>query len=130
MKIGQLSEKAVCKTETIRYYEKIGLLPEPLRSDAGYRNYNEDHLKRLVFIRRGRELGFTIKEIRTLLQLVDGGAYSCADVKKIAVEHLDDIRQKIADLKKLEKTLSKIVSQCSDNVEPECPIIDTLFHSK
>ena len=130
MKIGQLSEQANCKSETIRYYERIGLLPEPGRSDGGYRNYNKDHLKRLVFIRRSRELGFTIEEIRTLLNLVDGGNYTCSDVKAITMEHVETIRQKIADLKKLEKTLSHIASLCSDAATPECPIIDALYETK
>lgn len=127
MKIGALSKQANCKIETIRYYEKIGLLLEPARTEAGYRSYGESHLKRLVFIRRSRELGFTIEEIRALLRLVDGSDYTCGDIRAIAIEHLADIRNKIADLKKLEKTLSQIASQCSDNAVPECPIIDALF---
>ena len=130
MKIGQLSERTECKIETIRYYEKIGLLPEPGRSDGGYRIYDEGHLKRLSFIRRSRELGFTIDEIRGLLKLVDGGNYTCSDVKTITMEHVESIRQKIADLKKLEKTLSRIASQCAGDTTPECPIIDSLFNSK
>ena len=130
MKIGQLSKQADCKIETIRYYEKIDLLPEPSRTEGGYRIYTDNHLKRLVFIRRSRELGFTIEEIRTLLRLVDGGAYTCSDIKVIAMEHMDDIRQKITDLKKLEKTLSQIASQCSGDSAPECPIVEALFDSK
>jgi len=130
MKIGQLSERTNCKIETIRYYERIGLLPEPARSEGGYRLYEDSHLKRLSFIRRSRELGFTIEEIRGLLNLVDGGDFTCSDVKTITMEHVDTIRQKIADLKKLEKTLSSIASQCAGDATPECPIIDTLFESK
>ncbi|MDH5232325.1 MAG: helix-turn-helix domain-containing protein [Gammaproteobacteria bacterium] len=130
MKIGVLSKHTDCKIETIRYYEKIGLLFEPARSEGGYRLYTEDHLKRLVFIRRSRELGFTIEEIRALLVLVDGKAVSCADVNKIALSHINDIKQKIQDLKKLEKTLSRIASQCSGKTVPECPIIDALFDTK
>ena len=130
MKIGQLSKQADCKIETIRYYEKIDLLPEPSRTEGGYRIYTDNHLKRLVFIRRSRELGFAIEEIRTLLRLVDGGAYTCSDIKAIAMEHMDDIRQKITDLKKLEKTLSQIASQCSGDSAPECPIVEALFDSK
>ena len=130
MKIGELSKQTDCKIETIRYYEKIGLLPEPSRSEAGYRIYAENHLQRLVFIRRSRELGFSIEEIRILLQLVDGGAYTCSDIKAIALEHRDDIRQKISDLKKLEKTLSTIASQCSGDSAPECPIVEALFNNK
>lgn len=127
MKIGQLAKQAQCKIETIRYYEKAGLLPEPQRSEGGYRDYHQHHLKRLVFIRRSRELGFTIEEIRTLLELVDGRDYSCADVQHITTRHIDDIRRKISDLKRLETTLSKIASQCSGDTVPECPIIDALF---
>ncbi|MEJ2179429.1 MAG: helix-turn-helix domain-containing protein [Gammaproteobacteria bacterium] len=130
MKIGQLSARSRCKIETIRYYERIELLPEPARSEGGYRLYDESQLKRLVFIRRSRELGFTIEEIRVLLDLVDGGSYTCSDVKKITMEHVESIRQKIADLKKLEKTLTHIASLCSGDAAPECPIIDALFESK
>jgi MerR family mercuric resistance operon transcriptional regulator len=130
MKIGQLSEKTDCKIETIRYYERIGLMPEPARSASGYRLYDESHLKRLSFIRRSRELGFAIEEIRGLLNLVDGGRYTCSDVKTITLEHVETIRQKIRDLKKLEKTLSHIASQCTGKETPECPIIDALFESK
>jgi MerR family mercuric resistance operon transcriptional regulator len=130
MKIGQLSEKTECKIETIRYYEKIGLLPAPGRSEGGYRIYDEGHLKRLSFIRRSRELGFTIDEIRALLDLVDKKNYTCSDVKAITLQNLDSVREKIADLKKLEKTLSGIAAQCAGNTTPECPIIDALFESK
>jgi len=130
MKIGELSKQADCKIETIRYYEKIGLLIEPARSQGGYRHYTNDHLKRLVFVRRSRELGFTIEEIRALLALVDDKKVTCADVNTIAAKHLQDIKQKIRDLKKLEKTLSKIASQCTSETVPECPIIDALFEMK
>lgn len=126
MKIGRLAALTDCKIETIRYYEKIGLLPEPARTGGGYRVYDDQHMKRLSFIRRCRELGFTIDEIRGLLTLVDGGNYTCGDIKKLTLEHVDSIRQKIKDLKKLEKTLSIIASQCSGGSTPECPIIDAL----
>ena len=130
MKIGQLSQQTDCKIETIRYYERIGLLPAPARSDGGYRQYDDKHRRRLSFIRRSRELGFTIDEIRGLLNLVDGGTYTCNDVKAITMEHVETIRQKIADLKKLEKTLSAISAQCSGDATPECPIIDALSKVK
>ncbi|MGD8558636.1 MAG: helix-turn-helix domain-containing protein [Gammaproteobacteria bacterium] len=130
MKIGQLSEQTDCKIETIRYYERIGLLPAPARSDSGYRIYKTDHVKRLSFICRSRELGFTIEEIRALLKMVDGGSYTCNDVKTITLEHLTTIRRKIKDLKKLETTLSNIAAQCKGNMTPECPIIDALYQAK
>ena len=129
MKIGQLSEQTHCKIETIRYYERIGLLPVPARSDGGYRIYDDNHRRRLSFIRRSRELGFTIDEIRDLLNLVDGDNYTCRDVKTITMEHVESIRQKIADVKKLEKTLSRIASQCAGDATPECPIIDALYET-
>ena len=127
MKIGALAKSTNCKVETIRYYEKIGLIPEPARTDGGYREYRDAHLRRLVFIRRSRELGFTIEEIRALLNLVDGGSYTCGDIQALTMEHLENIRQKIADLKKLENSLAKIASQCSGEEVPECPVIDALF---
>ena len=125
--IGTLSKRTGCHSETIRYYERISLLPAPPRSPGGNRLYGPEHLKRLAFIRRSRELGFTLDEVRAMLRLVDGGAYTCAEVLALSAQHLQDVRHKIKDLKKLEKTLVAIVSQCSGDAVPECPIIDALF---
>jgi len=125
--IGQLSRRTGCHIETIRYYEKIDLLLPPPRSEGGYRLYGEDHLKRLNFVRRSRELGFTLDEIRGLLRLVDGGDYTCLEVKAITLEHLDEVRRKISDLRVLEKVLEDMVSQCDDGRVPECPVIEALF---
>ena len=127
MKIGQLSKLTGSKIETIRYYESIGLLPVTHRSDSGYRIYQESHVRRLSFIRKSRELGFSIKELKVLLDLVDSDNYTCCDVKEITMEHLEKVRQKIADLRKLEKTLSKIAAQCAGDATPDCPIIDALY---
>lgn len=128
--IGALSRRAGVHIETIRYYERSGLMPKPPRSGGGHRLYHRDHLKRLVFIRRGRELGFSLEEIRALLGLVDGGGYTCGEVKALTERHLVDIRQKIADLRRLEKTLKEIASQCAGGSVPECPIIEGLFNAK
>lgn len=128
--IGGLSEKTGCHIETIRYYEKVGLLPKPLRSDGGHRLYGAEQVKRLVFIRRGRELGFSLAEIRTLLLLVDGKRYTCQQVKTLMEKHLGDIQKKISDLKKLQKTLADISAQCQGGKVPKCPIIDVLFEEK
>ena len=125
--IGRLSKRTDCNIETIRYYERIGILPEPPRTSGGHRIYEAEHLKRLIFIRRGRELGFTLEEIRELLGLVDGGDYTCEEVKGITIIHLDDVQQKIKDLRRLERTLKEMVSQCEGGVVPDCPIIDALF---
>ncbi|MEA3277385.1 MAG: helix-turn-helix domain-containing protein [Pseudomonadota bacterium] len=124
--IGVLSRETGVNVETIRYYERIGLLPEPARTEGGHRLYNEDQLRRLVFIRRGRELGFSLEDLKTLIDLVDGG-YTCGEVRDITLAHLDDIRRKIVDLRRLEKTLKTTAAQCAGGIIPECPVIDTLF---
>ncbi|HSM39869.1 MAG TPA: MerR family DNA-binding protein, partial [Afifellaceae bacterium] len=87
--------------ETIRYYERIGIMPEPDRTPGGTRQYHHDQLKRLFFIKRSRRLGFSIEEIRALLTMVDSREYSCADVHQMTMVHLSEIQSKIADLKKL-----------------------------
>lgn len=125
--IGSLSKRTGCNIETIRYYEKAGLLPAPARSAGGHRQYERDHLKRLTFIRRSRELGFTLDEVRGLLSLVDRGDYTCGEVLQLTTAHLNEVRKKIQDLRRLEKSLKDIIAQCQGGTVPECPIIDTLF---
>ncbi len=125
--IGVLSRRTGCNIETIRYYERIGLMPPPPRTAGGQRSYGSVHQRRLGFIRRCRELGFSIEEIRVLLGLVDGGDYTCGEVKAVTDRHIDDVRQKIADLKKLKRTLEKIGAACAGGRVPECPIIDALY---
>ena len=124
--IGAVSEKTGCNIETIRFYEKEGLLPTPERSSGGHRLYTADHISRLYFIRRCRDLGFSMDEIRQLLSLADGHEVSCERVKHIADKHLSDIRRKIADLQKMEKTLGELSSSCSGKDVPECPMLDVL----
>ena len=125
--IGALSSDSGVNIETIRYYEKIGVMPKPARSKGGYRLYAADHIKRLTFIRRGRELGFSLDELRDLLRLVDGHKHTCAEVRTLTLEHVCDIRRKIADLKRLERVMTAIAAQCSGKRTPDCPIIDALF---
>ncbi len=127
LSIGQLAGRAGCKIETIRYYERIGLMPSPPRTAAGRRVYSTEHARRLMFIRRCRELGFSIEEIRMLLSLVDEGRYRCAEIQALTVEHIRNIQNKITDLKKLEKTLVQIAAQCQGDDIPDCPIIDALY---
>jgi MerR family transcriptional regulator, mercuric resistance operon regulatory protein len=124
---GALAARSGCNVETIRYYEHIGILPAPPRSRGGHRLYGHDLIKRLTFVRRSRELGFTLEEIRQLLRLVDGGNYTCVQIETLALEHARDIRQKIADLKKLKSVLETMASHCTGGEAPECPIIDELF---
>lgn len=128
--IGALSARSGVNIETIRYYEKIGVMPSPTRSASGYRIYGPEHVRRLHFVRRGRELGFGLDELRGLLRLVDGHTYTCEEVHAHTVEHLTDIRQKIADLRRLERVMSDMAAQCTRDQVPECPIIDALFEMK
>ncbi len=130
LSIGALSRQSGVNVETVRYYERIGVMPPPARSRGGYRMYGTDHLKRLAFVRRARELGFSLEEIRGLLRLVDGHAYTCADVHTLMVGHLEEVRRKIADLRRLEKVMADMVAQCSRHKIPECPVIDALFESR
>jgi MerR family mercuric resistance operon transcriptional regulator len=125
--IGALSDRTGCNMETVRYYERIGLMPRTARSDGGHRRYGEDHVKRLGFIRRSRELGFTLDQIRTLLGLVDGRRYTCDQVKRVAVEHLDEIHRKVADLRTIERVLKGMAAECEGGAVPKCAVIDALF---
>ncbi len=125
--IGALSKGTGCHIETIRYYERIGLMPKPSRSPGGHRLYEDDHLRRLTFIRRSRELGFTLEEVRGLLRLVDGGSYTCAEVKTLTLDHAAEVRRKVADLRKLERVLEAMAAECDGGEVPECPIIDALY---
>lgn len=97
LKRAELARRTGCNLETIRYYEKIGLMPEPPRTASGYRIYDENHVARLRFILRGRKLGFSIEELRGLLSLVDRGTQTCAEVQAVTERHLADVRAKIAD---------------------------------
>jgi MerR family transcriptional regulator, mercuric resistance operon regulatory protein len=125
--IGALSKRTRVNVETIRFYERIGILAKPPRSAGGHRVYGHDQFMRLSFVRRSRELGFSLDEVRGLLQLVDGGRYTCAEVKAITLDHLADIRRKIADLRSLERTLADVASRCRGSKVPECPVIEALF---
>jgi MerR family mercuric resistance operon transcriptional regulator len=130
LSIGKLSKLSGVNIETIRYYEKIGVMPAPGRSASGYRIYGADHLKRLSFVRRSRQLGFSLDEIRGLLRLVDGHTYTCAQVHALALDHLAEIRRKITDLKRLERVMANMAAQCSGESAPECPIVDALFDAQ
>ena len=124
--IGELSQRTGCNIETIRFYEKQGLVPAPPRTEGGHRVYDGTHLRRLGFIRRSRDLGFTLDEIRALLRLADGH-HTCAEVRSVAVEHLAGVRRKIADLQRLERTLSEVAGRCAGGDVQDCPVIEALF---
>lgn len=124
--IGQLSRLIGVNIETIRYYEKIKMLRAPPRTAGGHRVYGSTETRTLAFIRRARELGFTLEEIRALLDLGGPGKASCAQVREIATHHHEQVRAKIGDLVKLERLLARTIARCSGKVVPECPVIDIL----
>lgn len=125
--IGTLAERTGVKVETIRYYEQVGLLPSPERSEGNQRRYGRRHVERLAFIKHARDLGFSVEAIRTLLRLSDNPAMACDDAHAIAVAHLGEVRHKIARLRSLEKELERIAATCSGGVAAcDCAIIEAL----
>lgn len=123
--IGALGKAAGVHIETIRYYEKIGLLPQPARTASGYRTYGPGHVRRLAFIRKARDLGFHIDTIRTLLRLGDHPEMPCGDADRLAAEHLDEVERRIADLVRLRDELRAMAS-CEGHTVRECRIIEAL----
>ena len=127
---GKIAKLTGCSPETIRYYERIGLLPEPLRSDNGYRRYTQDHVSRLHFIQRAKQLGFSNDDIRELLSISDGpDTRTRAEVKDLTENHIALIQHRIDELGRMEKTLRQIAEQCDGaNEGPDhCPILRSLF---
>lgn len=127
MQRAALARATGCNLETIRYYETVGVMPDPPRDPNGYRSYGEDHVRRLRFVMRARDLGFSLEEIRGLLSLVDSRSQTCAEVANVAAAHLNDVRDKIADLQRIEKALSDAVAKCSGTDVPDCPVLDALL---
>ncbi len=126
IKIGEMSRRTGVNIETIRYYERIGVMPRPRRTEGGHRAYDDDQLKRLQFVRRGRELGFSLDEVRAMLRLVDDRALTCGEIHAMTVAHLADVKSKIANLRRLERVLEAMAAECSRGDIPDCPIIETL----
>lgn len=124
--IGELSKHSGVNIETIRYYERIKMLPAPARTASGRRVYGHAEKRTLGFIRRSRDLGFTLEEIRAMLALGGPGRAPCAEVHRIANAHLANVRKKLADLMKLEAILAETVAQCADGATPDCPVLDIL----
>jgi DNA-binding transcriptional MerR regulator len=129
-RIGVLAKETATKVVTVRYYEQIGLLPVPFRTAGNYRTYSKEHVRRLRFIRRCRDLGFTIDQIRDLLRLSSQKEEECAAVDRIAAQHLIAIEQKISDLKRLAKELRRLNNCCHGNgIIADCRIIEALSPS-
>lgn len=130
LKIGDLANATGTKVQTIRYYEEIGLLPVPTRTEGNYRTYDAGSLRRLSFIRRSRDLGFSLHRIRELLGLADHKDWSCAAVETIAREHRAAIERKLADLTALDRELARIIERCGHGTVSECGILEALSPGK
>jgi len=126
MKIGDLARLTGTRVETIRFYEKEGLIPAPSRTGSNYRIYEQTHLNRLSFIRRSRDLGFTLNQVRALLDLSDDRSRSCCAVDELARAQLRSVARKIEDLQSLQRELTRLLDQCSQGTIAECKIIDAL----
>ena len=125
MNIGDVSQQSGLPTKTIRYYEDIGLVT-PKRAENGYRTFQENDVHRLRFLARARALGFSVEDCRVLLELYDDDSRASADVKAIAKGHLDQIEEKIEQLRAMHDTLSNLVQHCAGDNRPDCPILNDL----
>lgn len=126
LNIGELATAAETPAATIRYYEKIGLLTLPPRTSGNYRRYGADDLARLTFVRRARDIGFSIDQVRNLLDLSDHREQDCCTVDMLTQQHLATIEQKIADLTALKQQLSLLLASCHGGTVANCRIIDAL----
>jgi DNA-binding transcriptional MerR regulator len=124
--IGDLAARSGTKVQTVRYYEQVGILPKPGRSAGNHRLYGQRDLDRLVFVRRGRELGFSLEDMRRLMSLADRADLSCDEADAIASAHLEEVREKIAQLRSLEEELGRMVSQCRHGTVSDCRVIEAL----
>jgi MerR family mercuric resistance operon transcriptional regulator len=126
--IGQLAKETGTNIETIRYYERRGLIAEPPRRESGYREFSPEYVKRIRFIKRAQALGFTLKEISGLLALADKSP-ACKDIRTFAEEKVKDIEARIHDLEKIKNVLHDLIKQCLSNKSPSgCPIIESISH--
>jgi MerR family transcriptional regulator, copper efflux regulator len=126
MNIGQAAEQSGVSAKMVRHYESLGLLPKVARTEAGYRQYGTAEVHTLRFIRRGRELGFSIAEIAELLKLWQNRRRASADVKRIALSHVADLDRRIAEMSSMRRTLETLAHCCQGNDRPDCPILDEL----
>ncbi|MFN3574453.1 MAG: MerR family transcriptional regulator [Phenylobacterium sp.] len=126
MTIGDLARRTGAKVETVRYYEKAGLLPAPARTAGNYRAYEPEHLARLNFVLRARRLGFSLDQVRELLGLADERGRPCDAVDAIARTHLAEVEQKINELARLRDELASVIGRCRSGVVADCRIIESL----
>jgi len=125
--IGELAAKAGVTIETIRYYEREGVLPPAMRGANNYRLYSAAQVNRLRFIRRVRDMGLTLAEIRTLLAMVENDDYNCAEIKALGERHLAEVRSRIDELRRLERVFSDLVNRCRGSRNINCGIIDAMW---
>ena len=126
MSIGELSRQTGVNIETIRYFERVGMITTPARTEGGHRIYDEGHVRALSFIRRARELGFSPKEVRGILTLGGPANACCDEVQEIAAHHLEQVRSKMADLAHIERLLASTIDRCSGDHAPACAVIDMI----
>lgn len=127
MAIGALAKATGTKAETIRFYEKIGILPEPARTSGNYRTYGVEHVRRLSFVRRARDLGFPLETVRAMLALADQPDRPCGEVDALVLEQLREVERKIADLQRLREELDRLAHQCRGGGRmADCRIIEAL----
>jgi MerR family mercuric resistance operon transcriptional regulator len=125
--IGELARQTACTIETIRYYERIGVIPRAARTSGRYRTYDGDDVRRLRFVRRARELGFGLDEVRLLLGFTTEAAERCAEVREVAAKHLEAVRAKIADLSRIESFLDGFIGECRPGSRDRCRILEVLL---
>lgn len=126
MNIGKASANSGVSNKMIRYYESINLIPAASRSESGYRTYSDRDVQTLKFIKRARDLGFSLKQIKELVALWQDESRSSADVKSLALEHIQEMQQKISQLQEMSLALEQMASKCNGNAKPECPILKEL----
>ena len=126
MTIAAVARTAGLKVETVRWYESVGLIPKPPRSSGNYRVYGREHVERLVFIKRSRDLGFTLDEVRALLDLADHPQRDCMEVDGIARRHLAEVERKAADLERLAEELRRVIASCDGGSVADCKIVGSL----
>lgn len=127
MRIGVLARRTGCGVETIRYYERVGVLHPPARAANRYRVYDDSHRRRLLFVCRMRGLGFSLEDVRALLRMIEGGSYRCAEVQALGEAHLAAVRERLADLRRVEGALAELVGRCSGAETPDCSMLEALF---
>ncbi len=127
MRRGEIAERIGCHPETVRFYERHGLLPSPPRDAAGHRVYDPDHLRRLRFVVRCRALGFSLEDVRSFLELVERGDWTCAGIRERTARQRQAVADKIRDLERMRDTLDDLLARCSGEETPDCAVLETLF---